>query len=96
MEGGLELLELFMLRRRSSSAMRASNFAISFVCFSIILACSATNSANVLSDNEIFIFDMADLQRHFEGVIYGKRYARYLLMKLDILSIGYVSDLFTS
>jgi hypothetical protein len=27
-EGGLELLELFMLRRRSSSAMRASNLTI--------------------------------------------------------------------
>ena len=27
-EGGLELLELFMLRRRYSSAMRASNLTI--------------------------------------------------------------------
>lgn len=47
----------------------------------------AANVADVLSNNEIFTFDMVDLQTHFEGVIYGKRYARYLLMKLDILSM---------
>lgn len=45
----------------------------------------AADATEVLSHGDVFMVDRSDLHSYFTGDIYGKRYARYLLLKLDIL-----------
>ena len=46
---------------------------------------SADNAETVLSDNQGFQFDKDGFNRAIEGDVYGRRFARYLLLKLDYI-----------
>lgn len=47
-----------------------------------------SDSADRLLCSDVFGIDRADFERVLNGDIYGRRFARYLLMKLDLLYLG--------
>lgn len=47
-----------------------------------------SDSGDSLLSSQVFDIDKVDFERVLNGDMYGRRYARYLLMKLDLLYLG--------
>lgn len=57
----------------------------------IIVAIEAAPDLNTLFADAVFQFHVGSLRSVFEGEVYGRRFARYLLLKLDLLSHGHTT-----
>jgi len=50
------------------------------------------NSAQLINNDTIFIFNISDLLKNLDLDIYSKRFAKYILFKLEFLSIDYTQE----
>ena len=57
----------------------------------IIQTIESVSDLNALFADPVFQFHATSLRSVFDGEVYGRRFARYLLLKLDLLSHGHTT-----